>query len=93
MSWVYYKQEKFEQAAEAMDFVLQKTGGNVSNPDTLTYLAYILHHNGKGYQAKQVLGSVLASGRSFRMKPDAQALYEKVKGAQDPKAAEPAKKP
>ena len=66
MCWVYYRQDKFEQAAQVMDFVLQKTGGNVSNPDTITYLAYILNHNGKKYQAKQILEGLLNSGGRSR---------------------------
>ena len=84
MSWVYYKQGKFEQAADVMKFVLDKTGGNVSNPDTITYLAYIFNHNGKKYAAKQLLEGLLNSKRPFSMKPEAQKLYDLVKDEKAP---------
>lgn len=89
MSWVYFKRDQFDQADGAMNFVLQKTGGNVSNPDTITYLAYILNHNGKKYEAKQLLERLLNSGRPFSMKPEAQKLYDTVKDEKGPESTTP----
>ena len=65
MMWVYFKRDEFDKATDAMKFVLQKTGGNVTNPDTITYLAYILNHNGNKFQAKVLLDGLLKSERPF----------------------------
>jgi len=88
LSWVYFRTgQAFDQAGLAMDQVLKATNGNVSNPDTATYLAHILYHNGRKYEAKQILETIIGSGRPFSMQPEAKELYEKVKDEKAPAAA------
>lgn len=95
LSWVYFKLEKFDLASAAMDAVLRATNGNVSNPDTATYLANILFHNDNGhngmkYKAKLILDQILnKSGKPFSMKPEATKLYELVKDEKAPESSTP----
>ncbi len=86
LSWVCYRLEKYSDAALALDAVVKATRGAVPNPDTKTYLAYVVFHNGAKYDAKRILESIVNSNRSFAMKPEAMKLYEQVK---DEKAPEP----
>ena len=72
LSWIYFKLEKFDLASAAMDAVLKATNGNISNPDTATYLANILYHNDNGhngfkYQAKQLLDQIIKTNKPFSM--------------------------
>jgi tetratricopeptide (TPR) repeat protein len=90
LSWVYFRLEKFDLASAAMDAIVHATGGNIHDPNTATYLAYILchddnGHNGKKYKASQILDTIIKSRNTFRMKPEALELYEKVKNEQPPK--------
>jgi tetratricopeptide (TPR) repeat protein len=92
LSWIYYRLEKYDLARAAMDAVIKATGGNIANPDTATYLAHILYHddnghNGLKYKAKQILDTIIKSGKPFSMKPEAQKLYDLVKDEQAPKDA------
>ena len=64
----------------------------MSNADTITYLAHILHHVDQDWQAKALLDEILKSDRPFSMRPEAKALYEKVKDAKKPETATPAAK-
>jgi tetratricopeptide (TPR) repeat protein len=94
LSWVYYKLGKFDLASSAMDAVLRATNGNVSNPDTATYLAHILYHNDNGhnglkYKAKQILDAIIKSGKPFSMKPEAEKLFELVKEEKAPESSTP----
>jgi tetratricopeptide (TPR) repeat protein len=94
LSWIYYKLEKYDLASAAMDAVLRATNGNVSNPDTATYLAHIFYHNDNGhngfkYKAKQILDAIIKSKKPFSMKPEAQKLYDVVKDEKPPEASTP----
>ena len=64
------------------------------DPDTLTYLAHILEHQDKRWQAKDILEDVLKADRPpFAMRPEAKKLYEKVKDAKKPESTPPARTP
>jgi tetratricopeptide (TPR) repeat protein len=90
LGWVYFRRGEFDQAGLAIEQAVKATGGNLNNPDTVTYLAHILHHRGEqDWQAKELLKTILDSGRPFSMKPEAEKLYEKVKDAKKPESATP----
>ncbi len=84
--WVCFKADKFEQAEQAKDFVLQKSGGRVNDPNTITYLCHVLYHDGNKAQAKQILKPLIDSNRPFSMKPEALKLYDLVKDEPAPEA-------
>jgi tetratricopeptide (TPR) repeat protein len=90
LSWVYFRLGKFDLASAAMDTVVRTTNGNVSDPNTATYFAYILDkrdngRNGMKYQAKRILDNLLMkSGRPFCMQPEARQLYQKLKDVKEP---------
>jgi predicted Zn-dependent protease len=89
LSWVYFRMGKFDLASAAMDAILRAMNGNVSDPNTATYMAYVLDHNDNGhnglkYKAKQVLESEIKTGRPFRMKPEAEELYKNLKDEKAP---------
>ncbi len=94
LSWVYFKLDKFDLASAAMDAVLKATNGNISNPDTATYLANILYHNDNGhnglkYKAKLILDQIIKSGKPFSMKREATKLYDLVKNEKAPESSTP----
>ena len=89
LSWVCFRRGDYDTAGKAMEQALSAAGGNVSNADTATYLAYILSHNNRKYNAKQLLETFLNSGRPFTMKPEAKELYEKVKDEKPPETTPP----
>jgi tetratricopeptide (TPR) repeat protein len=93
LAWVYFRLERFELATQVMELVGQKTGGQFTNPDTITYVAYIMNHNGLKYKAKQVLEGILSSGKPFSMKPEAQKLYDLVKEEKAPETSTPTSVP
>ena len=88
LGWVYFRRGQFDLAGMALDQSIKATGGNLSNPDTATYVAHILYHQDKPqtkWQAKQLLeGIVVKSERPFSMRPEAKTLYEKVKDTPQP---------
>lgn len=59
------------------------TGGKI-DPNTVAYVAHILHNRQQDWEAKAILENILKSGQSFSMKPEAERLYEKVKDAKEP---------
>ena len=63
------------------------------DPDTATYVAHLLYHQDKKWQAKEILDTILKSDRAFSMRPEAEKLYEKVKDDKSPEAAPAAKTP
>jgi tetratricopeptide (TPR) repeat protein len=88
LGWVYFRRNEFDQAGLALEQALKATNGQLNNADTATYVAHILYHQDRKYQAKQILEGILgAKSRPFSMKPEAQRLYEKVKDAVAPAAA------
>ena len=93
LGWVYFRCNQFDQAALALDQAVKATGGNLTNADTATYVAHILYHQDKKYQAKEILENVLKSDKPFSMRPEAEKLYEKVKDAAKPAEAAPAVTP
>jgi tetratricopeptide (TPR) repeat protein len=93
LGWVYFRRGEFDKAWLALNQAVQAVGGVLNNPDTATFVAYILHHREADWQAKDILENVLNSKRPFSMKPEAQKLYEKVKDAKKPEAATPPKTP
>ena len=93
LGWVYFRRNEFDQAGLALDQAIKATGGNLTNPDTATYVAHILYHQDKKWQAKEILESILKSGRPFSMRPEAEKLYEKVKDATKPAETTPAVTP
>lgn len=87
LGWVYFRRNEFDQAGLALEQALKATNGQLTNPDTATYVAHILYHQDRKYQAKQILDEILKSDHPFSMKPEALKLYEKVKDATPPAAA------
>jgi tetratricopeptide (TPR) repeat protein len=93
LGWVNFRCGKFGEAGAYLDAALKATGGNLNNPDTATYVAYILHHRQQDWDAKNILAAILVEkARPFAMKPEAKELYEKVKDAVAPKKPEDASK-
>ena len=92
LAWVYFRLNEFDQAALTMNKVVTLLNARL-DPDTTTYLAYILDHNDRKWQAKEVLGNILKADQPFAMRPEAQKLYEKVKDAKKPEGTPPAKTP
>jgi hypothetical protein len=90
--WVAFKNKQFEEVDRAID-AYQKLVGEIRDPDTLTYVAHYLKYRESNWQAKQFLESALHSGQQFGMKPEALALYEKVKDAKRPEGAATDKTP
>ena len=86
LGWVYFRRGEFDQARLALEGAVKATNGNVTNPDTATYLAHILYHLEQKLQAKEILNSILQSGRPFSMRPEAEKLFEKVKDVKAPEA-------
>jgi tetratricopeptide (TPR) repeat protein len=84
LGWVYFRRGEFDQATLALDQAVKASGGNLTNPDTITYVAHSLHHHHREWEAKALLEEILKSDRAFSMKPEAQKLYEKVKDAKKP---------
>jgi tetratricopeptide (TPR) repeat protein len=89
--WVCFKLNQFQNAEMLFEQLNKAVGGNYSNPDHITYVAYILHHQGKDWDAKNLLEELLKMDRPYMMKPEAKDLYERVKNT--PKPAEAAKTP
>ncbi len=87
--WVCFKAEKFQEAEQAKDYVIQKSGGRVNDPDTITYLCHVLYHDNKKAEVKQILEPLLKNGRPFSMKKEAQELYNLVKDEPLPAATTP----
>lgn len=93
MGWVRFRRNEFDEAAQALELSVKatdqatKAAGKNTDLDTPTYRAYVLDRQGKKWQAKEILESVLKTDRPFSMKPEAQELYEKVKNAKRPEAA------
>lgn len=90
LGWVYFRRNEFDQAGLALDQAVKATNGNLNNADTATYVAHILYHQDKKWQAKEILDSVLKNERPFSMRPEALKLFEKVKDAARPAEATPA---
>jgi tetratricopeptide (TPR) repeat protein len=86
LAWVYFRRNEFEQAGAAIEQAVKASNGNLSN-DMATYLAHILYHRDKKWEAKELLDSILKDGRPFSMRPEALKLYEKVKDAARPAEA------
>jgi tetratricopeptide (TPR) repeat protein len=91
LSWVYYRRGAFDLAGLAVEQAVKATKYKVTNADAATYLAHILIHQDKKWQAKEILDSALNAGLPFSMRPEAKKLYEKVKDAKDPEATPAAK--
>jgi len=89
-AWVSFKHNDFDQAAMAIDRYF-KAGGR-ADPDSCTYYAYVLDHQDKKSDAKELLEK-LKSAPPFVMKTEADELYEKVKNAKKPESTPPAKTP
>ena len=89
MVWVRYRRGEFDEAAKALDRVVKTSteAGRPIDEDTVTYKAHVLYHEGKELETKELLQKVLNAGRAFCMKPEAEALYEKVKDVTKPDAA------
>ena len=92
LGWVYFRRGEFDQARLALRESVKATGGNL-NPDTATYLAYVLYHQDQKRETKNLLEKLLKDGRPFCMRPEAKAVYEKVKDAEKPGTAPDAKRP
>src|SRR5208282_610432 len=90
LGWVYFRRNEFDQAGLALDQAVKATNGQINNADTATYLAHILYHLDKKWQAKEILDNIFKSERPFSMKPEAKILWEKVKDATKPTEATPA---
>ncbi len=91
LGWVHFRRNEFDQAGVFLNAALEATGGKM-NADTAAYVAHILHHQQKDWQAKEILTVALGSNRPFSMRPEAKDLYEKVKDAKSPPDATPAAK-
>ncbi len=63
------------------------------DPDIATYVAHVLCHQDKKWQAKEILDTILKTDRAFSMRPEAEKLYEKVKDAKNPEGEPAAKTP
>jgi tetratricopeptide (TPR) repeat protein len=86
LAWVNFRNGNLDAARLAIEGAIKAMGGNLNNPDTATYWAYILHSSNsqQDWQAKEILKAFLDSGRPFSMKKEAQDLFEKVKDAKKP---------
>jgi len=93
LGWVYFRRNEFDQAGLALDQAVKATNGNLSNADTATYVAHILYHQGREWQAKEILDNVLKNARPFSMRPEAEKLFAKVKDAKKPETVTPAVSP
>ncbi len=95
LAWVYFRRGAFDKAGLALDKAIKKAtdpNPDLSNADSTTYVAHILHQRQRDWEAKVILEDILRSGRPFAMRPEAEQLYAKVKDAKQPEAA-PAKTP
>ena len=88
LGWVYFRRNEFDQARFALDLAGRPTEGNAPDADTATHQAHILNHQGKPWQAKEILAPVLNGEQPFCMRPEALDLYEKVKDAKKPKGVQ-----
>lgn len=90
LGWVRFRRHEFDQAGLALDQCLKATGGTLTN-DVATYLAYVLYHQDRKWQAREILEGILKSDQPFSMRPEAKELYEKVKDEKRSPEATPAK--
>ena len=79
LGWVHFRRNEFDQAGAALDQAIKAAGSSLHDSDTGTYWAHILHYRQQDQEAKGILESLLNNGRAFSMRPEALALYEKVK--------------
>ncbi len=89
LSWVYYRMGEFKLASAAWDAEVRADNAYVTKPDSATYAAFIFDHNDNGhnglnYRAKQIIEAQLGTGYPFRMKSEAEELYEKLKDVKAP---------
>jgi tetratricopeptide (TPR) repeat protein len=84
LGWVYFRRGEFNQAERTFDEAVKVGGGQLDNPDTVTYLAHLLYHQDRKYDTKAFLEEILKADRAFAMRPEARKLYEKVKDAKRP---------
>jgi Flp pilus assembly protein TadD len=87
VGWVLYKAGFKDRAEQALR--LAASSGNLS-PDTAYYLAQVAYDNGNMDLAKGLLDAALKTV-SFSMRPEAQALSDKIKALPAPKEKEKAK--
>ena len=80
LGWVRFRRGEFDKAEAALNQSLKAAGGP-TNTDTATYVAYVLDHQGKNRQAREILDDLLKTDRPFAMRPEARKLYEKLKSA------------
>jgi tetratricopeptide (TPR) repeat protein len=86
LGWVHFRRNEFKEAESIFNEVLKASNGQISNPDTMTYVAYILHQNQQDWNAKTLLEQAMNGNRPFSMRLEAEDLYKKVKDAKKPEA-------
>jgi tetratricopeptide (TPR) repeat protein len=91
-AWASFQLGEFDQAWLTIKKCVELTGLAKLDPDARTYLAYILDHQDKKWEAKQLLESV-KSGPAFAMRDEALELYKKLKDVKNPEAKPPATTP
>jgi tetratricopeptide (TPR) repeat protein len=78
LGWVYYRNEMLNQADQALRIAARS--GNLS-PDTAYYIAQVQADLGNKADAKTLVKAALQSSRPFSMRPEAQALSDKLEKA------------
>jgi Tfp pilus assembly protein PilF len=76
--WVLYKLGRLDDAERIFEVVRSRGQGRVS-PDTAYYMARLELDRGREAQARQYLEEALKTTAPFTMRPEAQALMEKLK--------------
>ena len=56
LGWVHFRRGEFDQAQAVLDQAVKAAGGNATDADTATYVAYLLDHQGKKLEARGDLG-------------------------------------
>ena len=81
LGWVYYRLGKFDLADKVFLMAVKafEKAKTPVDPDTITYAAHLLVQQGRDSEAKEVLQKLVKSDRKFPMRPEAMALFEKVK--------------
>jgi tetratricopeptide (TPR) repeat protein len=93
LAWVHFRRNEPAEADTAIKETIKAVGGlENAKPDTLTYLALMLHRGEQDWNAKIILENILKSPRAFSMRSEALKLYDKVKDAKNPAEAAPAAK-
>ncbi len=93
LAWVHFRRGELDEAGLAIDQAIKAVGGLMNtSPDTLTYMALILHRAEQDWNAKIILERVRRLDRAFSMKAEALKLYALVKDARNPSEAGPTAK-